>query len=153
MRSFALIYLRSLRASVPLWKTSTVICSNFFKLLRDFSPNEMAVGANCLSCGLYADIPLELKRTPIVIGQLLWQPFDVRFKNFLDRLGFHRKVLHMELDILQLSSAQSNFRIQTQENFENQSFRNEVRAYFQLVGEMHSDFTQKKRGWEMAYLR
>ncbi|KAI1325265.1 hypothetical protein F5Y16DRAFT_378365 [Xylariaceae sp. FL0255] len=38
----------------------------------------------------------KIKRTPVVISQLLWKPFHVRYKNFLDRLEFHRIVCRDE---------------------------------------------------------
>ncbi|KAI1125886.1 hypothetical protein F5Y10DRAFT_294264 [Nemania abortiva] len=38
----------------------------------------------------------KIKRTPVVISQLLWKPFHVRYGNFLDRLAFHRSVCRDE---------------------------------------------------------
>ena len=82
----------------------------------------------------------------MVIGQLLWQPFEVRFKNFLDRLEFHRKVLHLEVNLLHFKAHQSSLRSQAEEQRANQSFRDEARQYFETVKELKDPFSQTKRG-------
>jgi t-SNARE complex subunit (syntaxin) len=35
-----------------------------------------------------------------VIGQLLWQPFDVRYGNLLQRLERHNEILKLEINIM-----------------------------------------------------
>ncbi|MCJ1380803.1 hypothetical protein MMC17_003912 [Xylographa soralifera] len=87
----------------------------------------------------------KLKRTPVVIGQLLWQPFGVRFKKFLEQLGFHQRVLRLELDVLQFTATQSFSQIWTQEKTVNTTFQAEARQYFKLVEEMRQRFTGEKR--------
>ncbi|KFZ09338.1 hypothetical protein V501_05591 [Pseudogymnoascus sp. VKM F-4519 (FW-2642)] len=42
----------------------------------------------------------QLRRTPVVISQLLWKPFSVRYINFVKRLDFHRDVLKDEEDLM-----------------------------------------------------
>ena len=36
-----------------------------------------------------------------MIGRLLWQPFEVRFSNFLKKLDFHQRGLDQEMYILE----------------------------------------------------
>jgi hypothetical protein len=43
----------------------------------------------------------ELRRTPVVITQLLWKPFSVRYDNFLKKLEFHRTVMEDEETLVQ----------------------------------------------------
>jgi hypothetical protein len=45
---------------------------------------------------------LGLKRTSVVVGGLLWQPFDVRFKSFLEELNRHQHNISTELDFFKL---------------------------------------------------
>jgi hypothetical protein len=40
-----------------------------------------------------------LKRTPVVITELLWKPFDVRFRDVMERMKFHQKVVKAELEV------------------------------------------------------
>ncbi|ORY10382.1 hypothetical protein BCR34DRAFT_566803 [Clohesyomyces aquaticus] len=42
----------------------------------------------------------KLKKTPVVISQLIWQPFDVRYANLLQRLDRHNEILKLELKIM-----------------------------------------------------
>jgi len=39
----------------------------------------------------------EIKRTPVVIGELMWKPFDVRFKDHVERMHKHRQLILDEL--------------------------------------------------------
>jgi NurA-like 5'-3' nuclease len=40
-----------------------------------------------------------LKKTPTVIGELLWKPFDIRFRGLLEQLKSHRESVLEELSI------------------------------------------------------
>lgn len=40
---------------------------------------------------------LELKRTPVVVGNLMWKPFDVRFHDLLEDMDHHREVVKLQL--------------------------------------------------------
>jgi hypothetical protein len=42
---------------------------------------------------------LGLKKTPFVIGDLMWKPFDSRFSDMLHRLETHRKALYEEVHL------------------------------------------------------
>lgn len=48
-----------------------------------------------------------LKRTPVVIGDLLWKPFDVRFKEILEQMEYHKKTLMKEVNSSALVKIQS----------------------------------------------
>jgi hypothetical protein len=56
----------------------------------------------------------ELKRTPLVVGELLWKPFDIRFQDILERLKFHQSVLRDELKWAKLGNIQSTFEAEAQ---------------------------------------
>jgi hypothetical protein len=49
-----------------------------------------------------ADDVLELKRTPMVLGSLLWQPFDVRFKELLEKMQVHNHNISEEIKVWKL---------------------------------------------------
>lgn len=55
---------------------------------------------------------LELKRSPVVIADLLWRPFDVRFQELLERMTFHQKVLEDELKLAGMEDLRSMLRAQ-----------------------------------------
>ena len=42
----------------------------------------------------------ELKRTPIVVGNLMWKPFDIRFHDLLEDMDHHREVVKLQLLIM-----------------------------------------------------
>ncbi|KAH6889829.1 hypothetical protein B0T10DRAFT_486893 [Thelonectria olida] len=44
----------------------------------------------------------KIKKTPIVIAELMWKPFNARFEGILESLDFHNKVLEEELKFLLL---------------------------------------------------
>ncbi|OCL08347.1 hypothetical protein AOQ84DRAFT_42671 [Glonium stellatum] len=46
-----------------------------------------------------------LRKTPIVIGELLWKPFNVRFDEVLGRMAHHRDLVNSELDIIRAQAA------------------------------------------------
>ena len=78
-------------------------------------------------------LSLELRKTPIVIAQLLWQPLGVRFKNLLERFEFHKRVMLIEIDVLQLRTTRSCLEAQDKERFDNEAFRTESRKYYKLI--------------------
>ncbi|KAI0442752.1 hypothetical protein F4803DRAFT_550773 [Xylaria telfairii] len=39
----------------------------------------------------------KIKRTPVVVADLMWKPFDVRFQNFLEKIDFHQEVIRETL--------------------------------------------------------
>ncbi|KAJ8123811.1 hypothetical protein ONZ43_g322 [Nemania bipapillata] len=51
---------------------------------------------------------LELKPTPLVLGGLLWQPFDVRFKDLIDKMAVHQYNISHELQVWQLKRDDEN---------------------------------------------
>lgn len=57
---------------------------------------EVGFGIN-LSQPIVANQVSKLKRTPEVIGNLLWRPFDVRFQSIRNRLAFHQALVKEEL--------------------------------------------------------
>lgn len=106
---------------------------NFSKPLLDCSPRRAAVRISPEDIARSLLIFLELKRTPVVVSQFLWQPFNVRFKNFLDRLDFHRKVLHTELEVLHFKSHSSWHEAEKHERIADEVFQTEARKHFELV--------------------
>jgi hypothetical protein len=48
----------------------------------------------------------ELRRTHVIIGDLLWKPFDARFKEILEQMKFHRQTLMDEVKLLLLENMQ-----------------------------------------------
>jgi hypothetical protein len=91
---------------------------------------------------------LELRRTPIVIGQLLWRPFDVRFENFLGRLKFHRQVLQDEQNIIHLKTLVSSIELQAEERKQAEEFSLYSQTYFNLL----KSIAEKITGAELSEL-
>jgi hypothetical protein len=87
-----------------------------------------------------------LRKTPVVIGTLLWQPFDVRFSNFLKRLDFHREVLRIEVDVLHFKLSQSSAHAIVTEFHRRDSIDSELQKYNELVYEMKQIFSSTQRG-------
>ena len=43
---------------------------------------------------------LEIKRTPVVVGNLIWKPFDIRFHDLLEDMDHHREIVKTQLLIM-----------------------------------------------------
>jgi hypothetical protein len=54
----------------------------------------------------------ELKRTPVVVGDLLWRPFENRFQDILERMSFHQMVLKDELNLASMKALQSTLNVE-----------------------------------------
>lgn len=67
------------------------------------------------------DRPVEIKRTPVVIADLMWKPFDLRFQIVLEGIQFHQEIVRDELQ----HSETSALRILIQESGANSAFRDE----------------------------
>jgi hypothetical protein len=48
----------------------------------------------------------------MVIADLLWRPFDVRFQEMLERMAFHQKALEDELKLAGMEDLRSTLRAQ-----------------------------------------
>jgi hypothetical protein len=74
-----------------------------FTLLFECSPKMTAVSPRFLSCitpiFFLSHKFVGLKKTPFVIGDLMWKPFDSRFSDILHRLENHRKALYEEVHL------------------------------------------------------
>ena len=88
----------------------------------------------------------ESKSRPVVVGTLLWQPFDTKFENFLRRLELHNQVLSQEKTILQLRIQVSSSAAQAEEQKMNEEFRAQSRAYLELVKKLDLAGTFKQHG-------
>lgn len=51
---------------------------------------------------------LELKRTPIIFGNLIWKPFDIRFHDLLEDMDHHREIVKTQL-LIMIRDAQIEF--------------------------------------------
>ena len=47
---------------------------------------------------LLSEASLEARIAPLVVGDLIWKPFDLRFRSVLDTLSFQQTILREELD-------------------------------------------------------
>jgi len=50
----------------------------------------------------------ELQRSPLVIGSLMWKPFDTRFQHIIDRLTFYQQLLKDEINLANLQETYKN---------------------------------------------
>lgn len=46
----------------------------------------------------------------MIIGDLLWKPFDIRFQEILERIALRQKVLNEELQLCKLNEIQSSIK-------------------------------------------
>lgn len=85
---------------------------------------------------------LGLKRTPIVIGQLLWKPFNVRYNNILDRLQLHQDALSDELILIQAKSLLQSQLAQDYEFTQAAKHRQREEKYFELLDDLKATATK-----------
>ena len=88
----------------------------------------------------------ELRKTPAVIGSLLWTPFNTRFANILQRLDSHRGILKSEIDVLNLSTSHRIADNQdTIQHYQSQ-IEKHVQHHITALSEMNVEFTSQKHG-------
>jgi hypothetical protein len=46
----------------------------------------------------------------MIIGDLLWKPFDLRFQEILERIALRQKVVNEELQLYKLNEIQSSIK-------------------------------------------
>jgi len=85
---------------------------------------------------------LGLKRTPIVIGQLLWKPFNIRFDNILDRLQLHQDTLSDELELIKAKSLLQSQLGQDEEFTQAAKHRQREEKYFELLDAVKATTTK-----------
>jgi hypothetical protein len=96
---------------------------------------------NILTCSIAA-----LRRTHAVIGQLFWQPFDVRFKNIQERFEFHQQQLDNEISILSLKQVVCHTQLLEEESKDVEEIRTDLKNYVQLVREVKASITSGHHG-------
>ena len=69
----------------------------------------------------------EVKHTPIIVGGLLWKPFESRFKELLEQLDFHRELVKDEFLISQFQQAEVARRDEIEERRKAEATRNEMK--------------------------
>jgi hypothetical protein len=87
----------------------------------------------------------ELRKTPVVIAQLLWHPFDVRFANVLQRLDSHRKMLEFGMDVIQLQTTSSIALSQADESRRTERLVENLEAYNNLVMHLQSQYDEAEK--------
>lgn len=58
--------------------------------------SDRSKGAACQSLIKFS----ALKRTPVIIGELLWRPFDTRFAQFEERFRYYRELIKLEIALI-----------------------------------------------------
>ena len=89
---------------------------------------------------------IELQKTPIVIAELLWQPFEARFSSFISRLQFHHEVIQQEVRIDNWSTSRKTAEAVFEEQAKQESFRTETMVYFDMQAAMEKEFSAVQRG-------
>lgn len=87
-----------------------------------------------------------MRRTHAVIGQLFWQPFDVRFKNIQERFEFHQQQLDNEISILSLKQVVCHTQLLEEESKDVEEIRTDLKNYVQLVREVKASITSGHHG-------
>jgi hypothetical protein len=123
-----------------------LIFSNFLVESPKFSRSVMEV-CPIINLEKYSiDEGIELKKTPVVIGQLLWQPFEARFSNFLKKLEFHDKVLDSEVLILQSQSTQAILTDHRDSQKQLEALSQKMETYFNLLNEIKQTWSSGQKG-------
>jgi hypothetical protein len=91
-------------------------------------------------------ITQEIKKTPVVIAQLLWQPFNVRFPNILQRLDHHREMLKFEIDFLQLKASGSLVDNHATTQHYQAKIEKHLKDHNSTLSEMQVQFSSQKHG-------
>lgn len=89
---------------------------------------------------------LGIKRTPVVVGQLFWQPFHVRFEYFSNRLRFHSDTLRDEMSIIQLREIASSSELQADEQRRAEDFRVQSKGFVDMYRKLDARLTQFESG-------
>jgi hypothetical protein len=89
----------------------------------------------------------ELKKTPVVIGQLLWQPFDVRFGNTLRRIDYHREMLKLELNLSHVKITSTIAKSQKEEKDRHEEYEQQLAKFAAMQKDvrMQFDVSQKRK--------
>jgi hypothetical protein len=87
----------------------------------------------------------ELKKAPVVIGHLIWQPFHVRFDNILQRLEKHREILQLEMDTVHIKVALEATAQQRKDADQSDRIENKLKGYNTLISQMTRQVTETER--------
>ena len=88
----------------------------------------------------------ESKRTPIVVGKLLWHPFHVRFENFEHRLQLHDEFLRDEISMIHLRKTVAVSEIQAEEQRSAKMFQAQSKTFIDLCEKMERRMTALESG-------
>ncbi|OCL06693.1 hypothetical protein AOQ84DRAFT_410359, partial [Glonium stellatum] len=67
------------------------------------------------------------KATPLVVADLFWKPFDVRFTDLLEKMKWHRKVIKFEILLIQYEQAKEAIEKLTEEQMRAEEERLEAK--------------------------
>ncbi|RBA13422.1 hypothetical protein FPRO05_02216 [Fusarium proliferatum] len=95
----------------------------------------------------------KLRKTPIVIGELLWQPFDVRFANILRRFDAHCEILKSEVDFLHIKMSGSMLRSQVEEKSRNENQQAKLTEHRKLVSQMKQQLSDSEKQFLIERIR
>jgi hypothetical protein len=85
----------------------------------------------------------ELRRTHVAIGDLLWKPFDARFKEILEQMKFHKQTLMDEVKFLLLENMQQMLQDYTDSDMKT---KEHVLKTSSQVSSLKIKYDQDKRG-------
>ncbi|KAF2183589.1 hypothetical protein K469DRAFT_784815 [Zopfia rhizophila CBS 207.26] len=93
---------------------------------------------NALSC--QTDVkPLAARRSHAVFADICWRPFDLRFRDLLDNLGFHAEVIKTEIQFASYHGLKDIHRRMLKEFEENSKSREKVDSFERkLAGARHT---------------
>jgi hypothetical protein len=88
-----------------------------------------------------------LKRTPTVVGELLWKPFNVRFGDFIQNFRDHRDLIQLEIGLIQsrISHRTESILHEEQRLAENERTLNKkARETLEKLKELGSSYAQER---------
>ncbi|KAF3769541.1 hypothetical protein M406DRAFT_66031 [Cryphonectria parasitica EP155] len=79
------------------------------------------------------------KRTPVVVGTLMWKPFDLHFEEILEGIGFHQETIKEEMDFLIMNHIEAKLSRQEKEA---EAAGRGVRHFIQKTSVVHTEQTR-----------
>lgn len=96
---------------------------------------------------------IAIKKSPVVFGSILWTPFDARFKDLLDEMRYHQKLVKAELILLQAQAANDAESAASQERYLADEERKKSEEARKRTGQVLGHTEETKRLFEEEHKR
>jgi hypothetical protein len=94
---------------------------------------------------------VRLKKNHVVVANLLWKAFNVRFANILQRLDKHREMVDLEIEIAQVKIASMTLKSQMGEKQRNDRFEKMLEQHTTIVSQQLTNYGVGEKGMSVSY--